>query len=47
MDEYLATLLRIERKLDILIKALAEEDELELDLEGHPIGQQREPNQPL
>lgn len=43
------TVLRVERKLDTLIRSLGEEDEapVELDLEGRPIGGERDPTESL
>lgn len=49
MDELLAYLQRIETKLDVLIGALAaeEDDAPATDLEGLPLGRARDTDQPL
>lgn len=49
-SEFLAALLRIEEKLDILVDALLTEEEQDVpafDLDGNELGGQREPGTPL
>lgn len=47
MSELLDRLASIEGKLDMLIMALAEEDDEGFALDGSPMGVERDTNQPL
>lgn len=47
MTELREQLARIESKLDMLIMALAEEDDEGFALDGSPMGMERDTNQPL
>lgn len=50
-DDVLERLVRLEKKLDMLIQALAEDveedDEPGFDLDGNPCGAARDPSEPL
>lgn len=47
MDEVLERLVRIEEKLNLILLAIAEEDEPGKDLEGNPLPAERPENQTL